>query len=130
MILECCPINSVTHWLASQRRRGSSGTFADAQAILGGNDNVIEHFDPQQPAGLGQLFGDAMIFAARSRITAGMIVHQQDCRRRVTNRRSKHFARMHETCVEGPNGDAMVLDRFVFRVERDDVKLFLPTVGG
>src|SRR3546814_18698296 len=46
-----------------------------------GDDNRVDEFDVERPADVAQEFGDANVAVARGRVTAWMIMDQQDSRR-------------------------------------------------
>ena len=83
---------------------------------------------PNSFSGFRQLLRDLMVLSAGRRVTAGMIVNQQNCRGGIPNRWPKHFSWMHQTGRQSPDRDAVRVDRLVFCVQRDDMEFFLDRV--
>src|SRR3546814_15636873 len=77
-----------------QRRYRSSPrrSFAGGQPMVFalGDDNMVDEFDVERPADVAQEFGDANVTVARGRVTAWMIMDQQDRRRVQLERAPKN----------------------------------------
>lgn len=89
---------------------------------------MIQDLDSEQLSGFRELVRDLQIFSTRRRIAAGMVVHKDDRRGCIPNRRSEDFAWMNQTRVERSDRDTVGLDWLVLCVEGDDVEFFLNRV--
>ena len=67
------------------------------------DDDVIEQLDLQKLGGFGQASRQAVVSLARLRITGWMIVHNDDCVGRVSDRGSKNLPRMRDALIHASN---------------------------
>lgn len=88
------------------------------------DDDVIQDGDAEQLTRLLESLGDLDILAAGGRISGGVIVHQDDGRRRYMDRRLEHLPRVHHTLVEAPRGDPVQADDPVLAVQVQGQEVF------
>src|SRR3546814_9024394 len=71
-------------------------SFAGGQPMVFalGDDNMVDEFDVERPADVAQEFGDANVAVARGRVTAWMIMDQQDSRRVQFERSEEHTSEL------------------------------------
>ena len=106
-------------------------------------DDVIQHFNPEQLTGANQFTGDPDIRIARHRIPGGMSVHEDDGMRRSHNGGPEDFPAVCEGLVEETDGHQVMPanpfsgveqqddEAFAIRVElRGRLNVQSPVVGG
>ncbi|MEQ8310599.1 MAG: hypothetical protein RIA72_07880 [Sphingopyxis sp.] len=86
---------------------------------------MVDEFDVERPADVAQLFGHANIAVARSRITAWMIVNQQDSRRVQFERAPENGARIECQLPNRAMLHLLVGDEPARRVQKQHAKNFL-----
>src|SRR5437868_2937194 len=87
-------INPALQKISQLSQRGKIG-IAD--------DDMVEHFDFKELSGTDKIAGDFDVSLRRRRLSAWMIVHEDDCGRCGNNRCSKDFAWMNHQCVNCTN---------------------------
>ena len=60
------------------RSVSQEATLFEADETVVTDDDVVEKFDAQEFAALGEAQGDALVFRARSRVAGGVIVGDDD----------------------------------------------------
>ena len=88
-----------------------------------GNDNVVEHTDADQLTDFHQSFGDGPVFLAGLRITARVIVHQDDAGSAVDDRRAENLAGMNDRSGQGPDTDRFNANRMLARIKQNGEKV-------
>src|SRR6266404_4881773 len=80
------------------------------------DDDMIEHLDLKELAGTDKVTGHFDVSFGWLRLTAGMIVHENDCGSRCDERCSKHFAWVDQQGVERSHGSQVMASESAARV--------------
>ena len=94
-----CSALSVTRQIAKISKTGVAGMA---------HDNVVEHFDLQKLSGANEVASDFDVRFGWCRITARMIVRDDDCRRTCHNCQSKNLHGMTKDRIHRANGDQIM----------------------
>lgn len=96
------------------------------RVVFGTADNdVVEKFDAEDVSGFPKLLGDTDVFAARRRITGGMIVGDDDGRGGLQDSEFENFARVDEATAGGAQSHQTASEWLVLSVESNDPERFL-----
>ncbi|MDR7181688.1 hypothetical protein OVY29_14995 [Sphingopyxis sp. SE2] len=90
-----------------------------------GDDNMVDEFDVERPADAPQEVGDANIAVARGRVTAWMIMDQQDSRRVQFERAPENRAGIKCQLPNRAMLHLLVGDESARRVQKQHAKNFL-----
>jgi len=72
--------------------RSQQPPFAKRDVLSVTRDHVVEHLDPDDPAGFGDALGEFDVLRARIRDAGGMVVRQDDRRGGRLDRGSENLA--------------------------------------
>src|SRR5262245_14569961 len=86
--------------------------------------DVVEQRTDEQRSRMSEAVGERDILRARRRISAGMIVHDDDARSPRSDGRSEHLPRMNQTRGERAARDLPPADRTPARIEHHHPKTF------
>ena len=64
------------------------------------DDDMVEDLDPHKVAGLPEASGDVHVFAGGRRVTAGVVMDEDDRGRRFTDSRAEYLAGMEDALVQ------------------------------
>ena len=87
-----------------------------------GDDHVVMHGDAEDASSVSKLSGDPDVFPARFRVPAGVIVEENDARRRLEDRRLEDLPGVDKGGVEDPGRDGDVAEEPVGAVEEEDLE--------
>lgn len=100
----------------------SQAGLAEAEIAPFGHDHVVHHPNPDQLSRGDKPIGDRTILAARIRIPARVVVHEQKRRSRSPDRLPKHLPRMHQARRQRANRYLLLREEPVPPVQKQDVK--------
>ncbi len=106
------------------------------QAVLGeaviaaaGHHDVIEQRDTQEVPGLRQPQGELLVFGARARLAAWVVVRHQRRGHPLAEQRPEHIGGAHQHAIDLPQGGDVTAADAVARVESEDVHRLLLALG-
>src|ERR1700693_2263653 len=99
------------------------------EEISRSKNKMIENRYPDQMTRLDQLCRQQEIFRTWSRISARMIVQEDDGSGRLPDRRTKHFAGMDNGLVQAPLGNFNDFNELVPGIQESDSEYFCPERG-
>src|SRR3990170_84480 len=101
------------------QKKCSDQTLIDKAPIAPAcQDDVVIDLDPQETACLDKLPGDSDVFLAGSRVSAWMVVNQDDPGCRFEKGFPEDVPGMNDTGVKGPFGDRNLLDEPVSPIQK------------
>ena len=89
------------------------------------DDHMVEQVDPHKGCNALEPTGQIDVVGARARITARVVVHEDDRRRALPNGRLEDFSRVDDARREASFGDLDLPELAVLHIEQYHVELFL-----
>src|SRR5438552_2728150 len=111
---------------ASPRLRSQETPRAEAHGAARGDDDMIEHADPDRLSDLRETTRDAEVLVARLGIAARMVVDQHDAGGGVEDGGAEDLARMDDRRVETADRDRLPALQLVARVEEQHDEVLAP----
>ena len=101
---------------------GRPAVVHEADVTPSGDDDVVEDPDSEDGTGFDETLRQAPVLVARLRITARVVVGEDDGRRRLPDCRKEGLTGVNDAARQRSDGDEVVPNEFVAPVEEKNEK--------